>query len=152
MNAGLAPLPTNYGDIQPVADVAAPEDLDVVFIDGNAEEGGIALATDSVTDGMPPVVTRAGWGAPSGSRCNTTYDQNLQAAGVHHTAGSNNYTRAQAAGIIAACTTTITPGLRDIKYNAVVDKFFSSTRAATAASTRTSGCPRRRLQPRHRHP
>ena len=125
VNAGLAPLPTTYGDIQPVADVAAPEDLDVVFIDGNAEEGGIALATDSVTDGMPPVVTRASWGAPSGSRCNTTYDQNLQAAGVHHTAGSNNYTRAQAAGIMRGMHNyhANTLGWCDIGYNAVVDKF-----------------------------
>ncbi|MDO5511267.1 N-acetylmuramoyl-L-alanine amidase [Corynebacterium sp.] len=125
VGAGLAPLPTNYGDIQPVADVAAPEDLDVVFIDGNAEAGGIALATDSVTRGMPPVVTRAGWGAPSGSRCGTTYDNSLQAAAVHHTAGSNNYTRAQAASIMRGMHNYHANTLRwcDLGYNAVVDKF-----------------------------
>ncbi|NLA57143.1 MAG: hypothetical protein GX859_12790 [Corynebacterium humireducens] len=125
VSAGLAPLPTNYGDIQPVADVAAAEDLDVVFIDGRAEEGGIALATDSVTDGMPKVVTRAGWGAPSGNRCRTTIDTTLQAAAVHHTAGSNNYTRAQAAGIMRGMHSyhANTLGWCDIGYNAVVDKF-----------------------------
>jgi len=125
VSAGLAPLPTNYGDIQPVADVAAPEDLDVVFIDGNAAEGGIALANDTITRGMPKVVSRAGWGAPAGQRCNVTIDRNLQAAAVHHTAGSNNYTQAQAASIMRGMYNyhAKTLGWCDIGYNAVVDKF-----------------------------
>ncbi|MDO5669300.1 MAG: N-acetylmuramoyl-L-alanine amidase [Corynebacterium sp.] len=125
VSAGLAPLPTNYGDIQPVADVAAPEDLDVVFIDGNAAEGGIALATDSITRGMPKVVSRAGWGAPSGNRCRVTVDPKLQAAAVHHTAGSNNYTRAQSASIMRGMYNyhANSLGWCDIGYNAVVDKF-----------------------------
>ncbi len=122
---GLAPLPTNFGDIQPVADVTSPEDLDVVFIDGNAEAGGIALATDSVTEGLPKVVSRAGWGAPSGNRCGTTYDTKVQAAAVHHTAGSNNYTAAQAASIMRGMYNYHASNLGwcDIGYNAVVDKF-----------------------------
>ncbi|MCS5480518.1 N-acetylmuramoyl-L-alanine amidase [Corynebacterium sp. YIM 101645] len=124
--AGIAPLPTNYGDIQPVADVAAADDLGVVFIDGRAEEGGIALATDSVAYGMPKVVTRAGWGANENARCrNATYDDEVQAAGVHHTAGSNNYTRAQSAGIVRGIYDyhARTLGWCDVGYNALVDKY-----------------------------
>ncbi|QGU05727.1 N-acetylmuramoyl-L-alanine amidase [Corynebacterium comes] len=124
--AGLAPLPSNYGDIQPVADVADATDLGVVFIDGRAEEGGIALATDSVTYGMPKVVTRAGWGANESNRCrNATYDDGLQAAGVHHTAGSNNYTRAQSASIVRGIYDyhARTLGWCDVGYNALVDKY-----------------------------
>jgi uncharacterized protein with LGFP repeats len=123
---GLAPLPTNYGDIQPVADIADPQDLGVVFIDGRAEEGGIALATDSVTYGMPDVVTRAGWGANENARCRTaTYDDHVQAAGVHHTAGSNNYSRAQSAGIVRGIYDyhARTLGWCDVGYNALVDKY-----------------------------
>ena len=126
VSAGLAPLPTNYGDIAPVADVVNPSDLDVVFMDGRADEGGIALATDSVTDGMPTVVTRAGWGADESMRCRTaTYDSRTQAAAVHHTAGSNNYTRAQAAGIVRGIYTYHASNLGwcDVGYNALVDKY-----------------------------
>ncbi|WP_241228276.1 N-acetylmuramoyl-L-alanine amidase [Corynebacterium hylobatis] len=124
--AGIAPLPTNYGDIQPVADVAAADELGVVFIDGRAEEGGIALATDSVAYGMPEVVTRSGWGANENARCrNATYDNEVQAAGVHHTAGSNNYTKAQSAGIVRGIYDyhARTLGWCDVGYNALVDKY-----------------------------
>lgn len=124
--AGIAPLPTNYGDIQPVADVAAADELGVVFIDGRADEGGIALATDSAAYGMPDVVTRAGWGANENARCrNATYDDEVQAAGVHHTAGSNNYSRAQAAGIVRGIYDyhARTLGWCDVGYNALVDKY-----------------------------
>ena len=124
--AGIAPLPTNYGDIQPVADVAEAADLNVVFIDGRADEGGIALATDSVTYGMPDVVTRAGWRANETLRCQgTTYDSEVQAAGVHHTAGSNNYSRAESAGIVRGIYDyhARSLGWCDVGYNALVDKY-----------------------------
>lgn len=122
---GLAPLPSNYGDIQPVADVAAADDLDVVFIDGNAQEGGIDLAATSTSYGMPNVVSRAGWGADNSTRCGTTYDNKVVAAAVHHTAGSNNYTQAQAAGIMRGMLNyhARTLGWCDLGYNAVVDKY-----------------------------
>lgn len=123
--AGMAPLPSNYGDIQPVADVAAASDLDVVFIDGGIDEG-IALATESTSYGMPDVVTRAGWGANESARCRgTTIDDETIAATVHHTAGSNNYSQAASPGIMRGMYDyhARTLGWCDIGYNAVVDKF-----------------------------
>lgn len=136
---GAAPLPTNYGDIQPVADVieqdpqtppasgAVPaSDLDAVFIDGKAEEGGIALAAQSTTYGMPNVVTRAGWRANEGIRCQApTYDNGVRALTLHHTAGSNDYTPAESASIVRGIYTyhAQTLGWCDVGYNALVDKY-----------------------------
>lgn len=131
-----SPLPSNYGDIKPVADVtngagATPggisaDELSAVFIDGNAQAGGIAPAAESVTAGMPKVVSRAGWGANEGIRCQQPdYDNGVKALTLHHTAGSNNYTQADAAaqvrGIYQYHAQQL--GWCDIGYNALVDKF-----------------------------
>ncbi|MBV7282184.1 N-acetylmuramoyl-L-alanine amidase [Corynebacterium sp. TAE3-ERU30] len=104
-----------------------PTNLDAVFIDGNAStdpRAGIELAADS--DGMPSMISRAGWGADESKRCmNPTYDDHVSGITVHHTAGSNNYTAAQAAaqvrGIYHYHAATL--GWCDIGYNALVDKF-----------------------------
>lgn len=123
---GTAPLPSNYGAIRPVADVVDASDIEAVFIDGNAEEGGIALATQSTTYGMPDVVTRAGWGANESLRCrNATIDDQVSAVTIHHTAGSNNYSRAEAAGIVRGIYRyhASTLGWCDVGYNAMVDKY-----------------------------
>lgn len=121
---GLAPLPSNYGDIQPVAEVAS--DLDAVFIDGNAEAGvgGVDLMAD--TDGMPRVISRAGWGANESLRCRQpTIDDGVSAITIHHTAGINDYTRAESAGRMRGYYTyhAQTLGWCDIGYQALVDKY-----------------------------
>lgn len=126
-----SPLPTNYGDIAPVAETVDQSagidaaDLNAVFIDGNAQEGGIE-PTAFASNGAPQVVSRAGWGANEGIRCQgPTYDDRVKALTLHHTAGSNNYTRAQAAaqvrGIFSYHAQTL--GWCDIGYNALVDKY-----------------------------
>ncbi|WP_151640768.1 N-acetylmuramoyl-L-alanine amidase [Corynebacterium sp. 11A] len=104
-----------------------PTNLDAVFIDGNSStdpQAGIDLAADS--EGMPSMISRAGWGADESKRCmNPTYDDHVSGITVHHTAGSNNYTAAQAAaqvrGIYHYHAATL--GWCDIGYNALVDKF-----------------------------
>lgn len=126
-----SPLPTNYGDIAPVAETVDQSagidaaDLNAVFIDGNAQEGGIE-PTAFASNGAPQVVSRAGWGANEGIRCQgPTYDDRVKALTLHHTAGNNNYTRAQAAaqvrGIFSYHAQTL--GWCDIGYNALVDKY-----------------------------
>ncbi|ALP51626.1 LGFP repeat-containing protein [Corynebacterium glutamicum] len=123
-NDGLAPLPSNYGDIQPVADV--DDGLNAVFIDGNAD-AGVGIANVADTDGMPKVISRAGWGANESLRCsNPTIDKDgVSAITIHHTAGSNNYTEAQAAAQVRGAYSyhAQTLGWCDIGYQSLVDKY-----------------------------
>ena len=98
--------------------------IDAVFIDGRADQGGIALAAD--TDGMPNVVSRAGWRADESIRCGSpTYDDETNAITIHHTAGSNNYTQAEAAGIVRGIYQYHAQqlGWCDIGYHSLVDKY-----------------------------
>jgi uncharacterized protein with LGFP repeats len=77
--------------------------------------------------GQPPsIISRADWGADESLRCGTTqYDNGIRAAAVHHTAGSNDYSPLESAGIVKAIYTyhSKTLGWCDIAYNALVDKY-----------------------------
>ena len=127
---GLAPLPSNFGDIRPVAEQQTlsddgpikASDIKAVFIDGNSQKGGITPT--AATDGMPPVVTRAQWGADPSLRMSDDITED-RAVVVHHTAGSNNYSKADAPGIVRGIQTYhgATLGWGDIGYNALVDKY-----------------------------
>ena len=117
-----------WRDIEAVNDEVPLDDVEAVFIDGNVQEGdGIDPIVDAKNlTGMPRVITRAGWGANENSRCrNATYDDSMKATTVHHTAGSNNYSEAQAAGIVRGVYHyhAQTLGWCDVGYNAMVDKY-----------------------------
>ena len=77
--------------------------------------------------GQPPaIISRAEWGADESLRCGTPkYDNGIRAAVVHHTAGSNDYSPLDSAGIVKAIYTyhAKTLGWCDIGYNALVDKY-----------------------------
>lgn len=100
-------------------------DIQAVFLDGGVGtvEGGIQPVADSYTWGMPKVVTRAQWGA--GRSSVPRYTEPTTAATVHHTAGSNDYTEAQAPGIVRGIWNyhANTLGWGDIGYHALVDKY-----------------------------
>lgn len=134
-------LPSNLGDIAPVADVeeapaeeapaeeapapvTSADDLEAVFIDGGegTVDGDIAPA-QSNANGMPKVVSRSSWGAGSSSK--PYYNEPVKAATVHHTAGSNNYSASQAPGIVRGIWKyhAVTRGWGDMGYNALVDKY-----------------------------
>lgn len=130
-DAALDDAPFNVGDIAPVAETeelpanSDVEGLEAVFMDGNAQEGEDIEPT-AETDGMPRVVSRAGWGADESIRCkDADYDDGVKAIALHHTAGSNNYTRAQAAAQVRAAYKYHAQSLGwcDIGYNALVDKY-----------------------------
>ena len=80
-----------------------------------------------VLPGQPPrIISRAEWGADESLRCGTPqYDNGIRAAVVHHTAGSNDYSPVESAGIVKAIYTyhSKTLGWCDIAYNALVDKY-----------------------------
>lgn len=73
----------------------------------------------------PAVISRKSWGANE-SYAGSTYTRNsTKGIFLHHTAGTNNYTKAQAAqqvrGMYVYHTRTL--GWSDLGYNAVVDKY-----------------------------
>lgn len=100
--------------------------MEVHFIDGGegltGDQSTIDLA--AAQTGIPKVISRKGWGAGD-KGCAVTYDDKVSAITIHHTAGSNNYTPAQAAGIVRGIWDyhANTLGWCDIGYNALVDKY-----------------------------
>ncbi|MEV4156513.1 N-acetylmuramoyl-L-alanine amidase [Nocardia salmonicida] len=76
--------------------------------------------------GGPRVITRAQWGADESIRCQEpTYDDGVGGITVHHTAGRNDYSRSESAGIVRAIYAyhAETLGWCDIGYNALVDQY-----------------------------
>lgn len=83
------------------------------------------LATTAVAGG-PRIIGRAQWGADESLRCaDPVYDDGVSAIVVHHTAGRNDYTRAESAGIVRAIYAYHASklGWCDIGYSALVDKY-----------------------------
>ena len=74
----------------------------------------------------PPVVPRLSWGADESIRRGPpTYATEVRFAIVHHTAGSNDYSRAEAAAIVKGIQLFHVQGngWNDIGYNFLVDRF-----------------------------
>lgn len=92
----------------------------------------LALASGSGYLSQPPIVSRLQWGADesllkyNGSSCvPANLDKTVKAAVVHHTAGTNNYTAAQAPGIVRGIYEyhVKSRGWCDVGYNFLIDKF-----------------------------
>lgn len=92
--------------------------------DGVDPVGGYSAAAESFS-GSPQVITRAEWGADESERCEPAYDSAIGGATVHHTAGSNDYSRAESAGILRAIYQYHVQTLDwcDIGYHALVDRY-----------------------------
>jgi flagellar hook assembly protein FlgD len=76
--------------------------------------------------GAPPIVSRADWGANEAIRRGPpTYASEIKFAIVHHTAGRNDYSRAEAAAIVRGIQLfhVRSNGWNDIGYNFLVDRF-----------------------------
>ncbi|KGM09947.1 N-acetylmuramoyl-L-alanine amidase [Cellulomonas bogoriensis] len=92
--------------------------------------------SDQVAGG---IISRSAWGANEArSTWRPSYHQ-LRAAVVHHTAGNNNYTRAQSASIVRGIHNyhAVTLGWNDIGYNYLVDKYgqvFEGRRGTLASN------------------
>ena len=74
----------------------------------------------------PNIISRAQWGADESWKCGPPqYDRGVRAGVVHHTAGSNDYTPEDSAGIVRSIFAyhARTLGWCDIAYNALVDKY-----------------------------
>src|SRR4051812_29097717 len=76
--------------------------------------------------GTPAIVTRAAWGANEEIvRARPSVAAAVRLAVIHHTAGTNTYTRAQAAAIVRGIEVYHVQGngWNDIGYNFLVDRF-----------------------------
>ncbi len=76
--------------------------------------------------GAPPIVTRADWHADEAiRRAAPYYADGIHLAIVHHTAGSNSYSKSQSASIVRAIELYHVQGngWNDIGYNFLVDKY-----------------------------
>ncbi len=76
--------------------------------------------------GAPPIITRANWHADESiRRAGPYYADGIHLAIVHHTAGSNTYSKAQSASIVRAIELYHVQGngWNDIGYNFLVDKY-----------------------------
>ena len=117
---------------------AAPEDVQVALIDGGtglAEAPGSdpssAQLSGATSGGIPPrptIVTRKQWGVDrsSESSCDTPNTvPTMKGIVLHHTVNSNDYTAAEAPGIVRAIHLyhTKSRGWCDVGYNFLVDKY-----------------------------
>jgi hypothetical protein len=76
--------------------------------------------------GSPPLLTRLAWGAnESIRRAAPQYAPSVQFAVVHHTAGTNSYSRSQSAAIVRGIEIYHVQGngWNDIGYNFLVDRY-----------------------------
>jgi hypothetical protein len=76
--------------------------------------------------GSPPIISRLAWGADESiRRAPPLYAPAVRYALVHHTAGSNSYTRTQSAAIVRGIEIYHVKGngWNDIGYNFLVDKY-----------------------------
>lgn len=74
----------------------------------------------------PRIISRAGWGAKAAKRCDSpNVASRTLGVVLHHTAGSNSYTKAQSAGIVRSAQKYHMDALGwcDIGYNILVDKY-----------------------------
>jgi hypothetical protein len=91
--------------------------------------GGTPQHVKPFTENAPRIITRAEWGANESIRRNKKNGpkiaDNVHIAIVHHTAGTNNYTRAQSAAIVRGVELyhVLGNGWDDIGYNFLVDKY-----------------------------
>ena len=143
---GTAPLYVADADAVEVAVYSttgtAPEELRVAAIDPgestyDATAATAATSTTATTSSdpapddfpsRPAIVTRRQWGAdPSlGDRCfEPRFGTTFKAVFVHHTAGSNDYSRAEAPAVVRGVYAyhTQSRGWCDIGYNFLVDRY-----------------------------
>lgn len=80
----------------------------------------------AATVGQPRIISRASWNARPNSGCDSPrYGKSTLGAVVHHTVGSNSYTKAQSAGIVKAAQSYHMNARDwcDIGYNFLVDRY-----------------------------
>jgi SpoIID/LytB domain protein len=125
------PQDVRIATIDPGAD-PADADAPVTGASWSGVSNGVASATTAAVEGspsytpMPTVITRAAWGASAGTPCDTpAAGDRTRGVVVHHTAGTNSYTKAESASIVRATQAFHVKSRKwcDLGYNFLVDKY-----------------------------
>ena len=101
---------------------ASPRDLRVATVN----PGTSSAVTPVASVDQPTIIRRSSWGARSGSGCDSPrYGSTTRGAVVHHTAGSNSYSKSDSASIVRATQAYHMNGRDwcDIGYNFLIDKY-----------------------------
>ncbi len=127
-SAPLGYAPASLSSPMRQEDPAATDDLAAVLIEPgtSTDDDKLSDIASPLSNGGPKVITRAQWGADESIRCQEpTYDDHIGGATVHHSAGNNDYSKAESAGIVRAIYAYHAQTLDwcDIGYNALVDKY-----------------------------
>ncbi|EFQ83780.1 N-acetylmuramoyl-L-alanine amidase [Aeromicrobium marinum DSM 15272] len=85
-------------------------------------------ATPTITPAasvQPGIISRAAWGADNSGSCDSPRYGTMRGTIVHHTAGSNNYSAAQSAGIVKSIQAYHkgAQGWCDTGYNFLIDRY-----------------------------
>ncbi|MEP7115089.1 MAG: N-acetylmuramoyl-L-alanine amidase, partial [Ilumatobacteraceae bacterium] len=111
---------------------AAPRDVRADLIEPGTSDADAAItepwsgSTASASTNKPPIVTRADWGADESLRDkHLENNQTVDVAFVHHTAGSNNYSRSESPAVVRGLYSYYVRTLdyADMGYNFLVDKY-----------------------------
>ena len=103
-----------------------PEDLQVNLVRAGGPMKALTARPAATGDELrPAIVTRAEWGADENATRDSLRSSELKAMYVHHTAGSNTYSRDQAASIVKGIHSyhVKSNGWPDIGYQFLVDRF-----------------------------
>ena len=115
-------------------------DVAVVFTDSSGEvpsSGGFLPAAQALAK-QPKIVTREAWGAdPKLMNCTPSVADRVLMGFVHHTAGTNAYSREQADDVVRGVYAFHTTGRGwcDIGYNFLVDRFGTVYEGRTGGVT-----------------
>ena len=135
-----------------------PEDVEVALVDPGTSAADALPASGRVGQGerrtaMPPIITRAQWGADESiRRWDPEYAPTIKAATLHHTADRNTYTAADVPGMMRSIYAyhTVNRGWGDIGYNVIVDKFgrifegrYGDCQSPSSARTPAASTPAR---------
>jgi uncharacterized protein with LGFP repeats len=111
---------------------AHPSDVRLDLVDPGSSATDVVVAAPALQGGAasslaaPAVHSRAEWGADEGIRTwEPQYAPTLEAATLHHTTGTSDYTAAQVPAMIRAIYRyhAVSRGWGDIGYHVIVDRF-----------------------------
>ncbi len=126
---GQKPADVKVATIDPGDPTSSDSDIKpVAYTTTSADVSASALkaASSASLPAQPSIITRGNWGANSGTYCSSPQlGRTTRGAVIHHSAGTNSYTKSQSASIVRAAQSYHVKGHGwcDIGYNFLVDKY-----------------------------